>query len=62
MVGMVEMVNTDMACGAESTKDRILGVNTPRQHVLPRVRYGAACLVNRNTIGCVSCSNEWGLA
>jgi hypothetical protein len=27
----------------ESAKDRILGVDTPRQHVSPRVWYGMAC-------------------
>jgi hypothetical protein len=27
----------------ESAKDRILGVDTPRQHVPPRVWYGTAC-------------------
>jgi hypothetical protein len=27
----------------ESAKDRILGVDTPGQHVPPRVRYGTAC-------------------
>jgi hypothetical protein len=27
----------------ESAKDRILGVDTPEQHVPPRVRYGTAC-------------------
>jgi hypothetical protein len=27
----------------ESTKDRVLGVDTPGQHVPPHVRYGTAC-------------------
>jgi hypothetical protein len=45
MVEMVEMVNTVMACGLESTKDRILGVDTPEQHVPQRVWYGMACLL-----------------
>jgi hypothetical protein len=44
----------------ESTKDWILGVDTPGQHVSPHVRYGMAWLLIRNTIGCVSCSIEWG--
>jgi hypothetical protein len=44
----------------ESAKDRILGVDIPRQHVPPRVRYGTACLLIRYAIGCVSCSIEWG--
>jgi hypothetical protein len=43
----------------EFAKDRILGVDTPGQHVPPRVRYEMACLLIRNTIGSVSCSIEW---
>jgi hypothetical protein len=42
-----------------STKDRILGVDPPGQHVPPHVRYGTACLLIRYAIGCVSCSVEW---
>jgi hypothetical protein len=44
----------------ESAKDRILGVDTPRQQVPPRVRYGTACLLIRYAIGRVSCLVEWG--
>jgi hypothetical protein len=44
----------------EYAKDRILGVDSPRQHVPPRVRYGTACLLISYPIGCVSCSVEWG--
>jgi hypothetical protein len=44
----------------ESAKDRILGVDTPGQHVPPRARYGTACLLIRYAIGFVSCSVEWG--
>jgi hypothetical protein len=29
--------------------------------VSPRVQYGTAYLLNRNAIGCVSCSGEWGM-
>jgi hypothetical protein len=46
----------------EFATDRILGMDTPGQHMPPRVRYGVACLLIRNTIGSVSCSDEWGLA
>jgi hypothetical protein len=28
--------------------------------VLPRVRYGTACLLIRDDVGSVSCSDEWG--
>jgi hypothetical protein len=44
----------------ESAKDRILGVDTPGQHVSPCVWYGMAWLLIRYDIGCVSCSVEWG--
>jgi hypothetical protein len=46
----------------ESSKNLILGVDTPREHVAPRVQYGMACLLSRNIIGSVSCSVEWGMA
>jgi hypothetical protein len=45
----------------ESAEDQFLEVDTPRQHVSPRVWYGVACFLIRNTVGCVSCSDEWGL-
>jgi hypothetical protein len=44
----------------ESAKDRILGVDTPGQHVPPCVWYGMDCLLIRYAIGCVSYSVEWG--
>jgi hypothetical protein len=44
----------------ESAKDRILGVDTPGQYVPSCVQYGTTCLLIRNTMGCVSCSVEWG--
>jgi hypothetical protein len=43
----------------ESTKDRVIGVDTPGQQVPPRVRYGMACLLIRDVVGSVPCSNEW---
>jgi hypothetical protein len=43
----------------ESTKDRVLGVDTPRQQVSPRVRYGTACLLISDVVGSVPCSDEW---
>jgi hypothetical protein len=44
----------------ESVKDRILGVDTPGQHVSPRIRYGTTYLLIRYAIGYVSYSIEWG--
>jgi hypothetical protein len=46
----------------ESTKDQILGVDTPGQHLSPRVLYETACLLISNAIDCLSCSDEWGWA
>jgi hypothetical protein len=62
-VGMVETVGFCQVMWLvmpESAKDRILGIDTPGQHVSPRIRYGTACLLIRYAIGCVSCSVEWG--
>jgi hypothetical protein len=62
-VGMVETVAFHQVMWLvmlESGKDWILGVDTPGQHVPPRVRYGTTCLLIRYAIGCVSCSIEWG--
>jgi hypothetical protein len=42
----------------ESAKDRVIGVDTPGQQVLPHVRYGTACLLNRDVVGSVPCSDE----
>jgi hypothetical protein len=43
----------------ESAKDRVIGVDTLGQQVLPRVRYGTACLLIRDIVGSVTCSDEW---
>jgi hypothetical protein len=43
----------------ESAKDRVLGVDTPGQHVSPRVRYGTACLIISYVMGSVPCLDEW---
>jgi hypothetical protein len=43
----------------ESIKDRVIGVDTPGQQVLPRVRYGTACLLIRDVVGSVPCLDEW---
>jgi hypothetical protein len=60
MVEMVGFCQVMWFVMLESAKDQILGLDTPRQHVLPRVRYGTTCLLIRYAIGCVSCSVEWG--
>jgi hypothetical protein len=43
----------------ESAKDRVIGVETPRQQVPPRVRYETACLLIRDAVGSVPCLDEW---
>jgi hypothetical protein len=43
----------------ETAKDRVIGVDTLGQQVSPRVRYGTACLLIRDDVGSVSCSDEW---
>jgi hypothetical protein len=42
----------------ESAKDQILGVDNPGQQVSPRVRYGTTCLLIRDAVGSVACSDE----
>jgi hypothetical protein len=39
----------------ESSKDRIVGVDTSGQHVPPRVRYGTACWLIRKALVSLSC-------
>jgi hypothetical protein len=43
----------------ESAKDRVLGADTPGQYVPPHVQYGTTCLLIRNAVGSVPCSDEW---
>jgi hypothetical protein len=43
----------------ESTKYRVIGVDTPGQQVPPHVRYGTTCLLIRDAVGSVPCSDEW---
>jgi hypothetical protein len=43
----------------ESAKNRVIGVDTPGQQVPPRVRYGMTCLLIKDAVGSVPCSDEW---
>jgi hypothetical protein len=43
----------------KSAKDRVIGVDTPGQQGMPRVRYGMTCPLIRDTVGSVSFSDEW---
>jgi ABC-type dipeptide/oligopeptide/nickel transport system permease subunit len=42
----------------ESAKDRVIGVDTLGQQVLPRLWYGMTCLLIRDAVGSVPCSDE----
>jgi hypothetical protein len=60
---MVEMVGFHQVMWfvmLESAKDRVLRADTLEQQVSPRVRYGMACLLIRDVVGCESCSEVWG--
>jgi hypothetical protein len=43
----------------KSGKDQVIGVDTPGQQVSPRVWYGTTCLLIRDVVGSVPCSDEW---
>jgi hypothetical protein len=43
----------------ESAKDRVIGVDTPGQQVPTCVRYGTTCLLIRDVVGSMPCSDEW---
>jgi hypothetical protein len=43
----------------ESAMDQVIGVHTLGQQVSPHVRYGMACLLIRDVVGGVPCSDEW---
>jgi hypothetical protein len=60
MVEMVGFRQVKLFVMLESAKDRILGVDTPGQPVLPHVRYGTTCLLIMYAMGYVSFSVEWG--
>jgi hypothetical protein len=43
----------------KSAKDRVIGVDTPGQQVPPHVQYKTACLLIRDAVKSVSCSDKW---
>jgi hypothetical protein len=59
------VVETDGICQVmwfvvlESTKDRVIGVDTPGQQVPPRVQYVMACLLIRDVVESVPCLDDW---
>jgi cytosine/uracil/thiamine/allantoin permease len=56
---MVEIRQVMWLVMLESAKNHVIGVDTPGQQVLPRVWYGIVCLLIRDVVGSVPCSNEW---
>jgi hypothetical protein len=59
MVEMVGFCRVVWMVMLESAKDRVLGADTLGQQVPPCVRYGTSCLLIRDDVGSVPCSNEW---
>jgi hypothetical protein len=43
----------------EYAKDRVIEIDTPGQQVPPHVRYGTGCLLIRDAVKNVTCSDEW---
>jgi hypothetical protein len=43
----------------KSAKDRVIGVDTPRQQVLQHVWYAMTCPLIRDAVGSVPCSDVW---
>jgi hypothetical protein len=59
---MVEMVGIRQVMWfvmLESANDRVIGVDTPGQHVPPRVWYETTCLIISDVVGSVPCLDEW---
>jgi hypothetical protein len=59
MVEMVGICQVMWFVMLESAKDRVIGVDIPGQQVPPLVRYGTICLLIRDVVGSVPCSDEW---
>jgi hypothetical protein len=59
MVEMVGICQVMWSIMLKNAKDRVIGVDTPGEQVLPRVRYGTTCLLNRVVVGSVPFSDEW---
>jgi hypothetical protein len=59
VVEMVEIRKVMWFIIFESAKYRVIGVDTLGQQVPPRVRYETTCLLIRDVVGSVPCSDEW---
>jgi hypothetical protein len=58
MVEMVRIRQVMWFVMLKSAKGRVIGVDTPGQQVPPCVRYGTTCLLIRDVVGSVPCSDE----
>jgi hypothetical protein len=58
MVETVEIHQVIWFVMLESANDRVIGVDTLGQQVLPHVRYGTTCLIIRDAVGSVPRSDE----
>jgi hypothetical protein len=58
MVETVEFRQVMWIVMLESAKDQILGVDTPGQQVSSRVWYETTCLLIRDDVASVPCSDE----
>jgi hypothetical protein len=59
MVETVEIRQVMWFVTLESAKDRVVEVDTLGQQVPPRVWYGTTCLLIRDAVESVPCSDEW---
>jgi hypothetical protein len=59
MVETIEICQVMWFVMLESAKDQVIGVDTPGQHVSLYVRYGTTCLLIRDVVGSMPCSDEW---
>jgi hypothetical protein len=57
MVETVEIHQVMWFVMLESAKDRVIRVDTPWQQVSSRVRYRTTCLLIRDVVGSVPCSD-----
>jgi hypothetical protein len=59
MVETVEIRQVMWFVMLKSAKNRVIKVDTSGQQVPPRVRYRMTCLLIRDAVESVPCSDEW---
>jgi hypothetical protein len=58
MVDMVGIRQVMWFVMLESAMDRVIGVDTPGQQMPPRIWHGTTCLLIRDVVRSLPCSNE----